>query len=346
MTILAEPEVPDSSDIRVVTVGVSQGRLILRRFLANKTALASIVVFLFILVISITSVGVFSLPGWWKWKYTDLSPLINGGQPTLSVVPEWLGGAGIHLGEHPFGQTWIGIDYFSMTMRGIQNSLVVMFVVGILVLIIGTVIGAVAGYYRGWVESLLMRFTDLIIVIPVIVLGIVVGRIASISAKDLGVLGLAIVLGLFLWTGLARLVRGEFLTLREREYVDAARVFGARDARIIFRHILPNAIGVVIVTTTLVMAASILLETGLSYLGFGIRPPDVSLGLIISQNQNAFSTRPWLFLWPGLFIVSIALTVNFIGDGLRDAFDPRQRRFVASKMKEPAMEEPSMKEPS
>ncbi|MEO7348430.1 MAG: ABC transporter permease, partial [Terrimesophilobacter sp.] len=134
--------------------------------------------------------------------------------------------------------------------------------------------------------------------------------------------------------GLARLLRGEFLTLREREYVDAARVSCASDSRIMFRHILPNAIGVVIVATTLVMAVAILLETGLSYLGFGIRSPDVSLGLAISDNQNAFGTRPYLFVWPGFFIVIIALTVNFIGDGLRDAFDPRQRKFVARRMKE------------
>jgi peptide/nickel transport system permease protein len=322
-----EPDAPE-----VETAGVSQGRLILRRFLENKVALLSIVVFLAVIVLAVSSVGVFGLPGWWKWKYTEFSPLLNGGAPTLSLVPTWLGGDGIHLGEHPFGQTLVGFDYFAMTMRGVQNSLVVMFVVGILVAIIGTVVGALAGYYRGWIESALMRFTDLIIVIPVIVLGAVVGKIAGNT--PLGALGLSVVLGLFLWTSLARLLRGEFLSLREREFVDAARVSGANDSRIIFRHILPNAIGVVIVATTLVMAASILLETALSFLGFGIRPPDVSLGLIISQNQAAFSTRPWLFLWPALFIVLLALTVNFIGDGIRDAFDPRQGRFNPKRMKE------------
>lgn len=322
-----EPDAPE-----VETAGVSQGRLILRRFLENKVALLSIVVFLAVIVLAVSSVGVFGLPGWWKWKYTEFSPLHNGGAPTLSLVPTWLGGDGIHLGEHPFGQTLVGFDYFAMTMRGVQNSLVVMFVVGILVAIIGTVVGALAGYYRGWIESALMRFTDLIIVIPVIVLGAVVGKIAGNT--PLGALGLSVVLGLFLWTSLARLLRGEFLSLREREFVDAARVSGANDSRIIFRHILPNAIGVVIVATTLVMAASILLETALSFLGFGIRPPDVSLGLIISQNQAAFSTRPWLFLWPALFIVLLALTVNFIGDGIRDAFDPRQGRFNPKRMKE------------
>ena len=339
MTVITGTDMPDSTppdEIRDLTLGKSQGRLILERFLHNGVALASLGVFLFIIVVSVTALGAFDIPGWWKWKYTDLAPLLNGGAPTLSLIPEWLGGAGIHLGEHPFGQTLIGIDYFAMTMRGVQNSLIVMFIIGILVAVIGTVVGAVAGYYRGWIESVLMRFTDLVIVIPVIVLGAVVGKIASEHFKGLGVLGLSIVLGLFLWTGLARLVRGEFLSLREREYVDAARVSGARDSRIMFRHMLPNAVGVVIVTTTLIMAAAILLETGLSYLGFGIRSPDVSLGLIISQNQTAFSTRPYLFVWPGVFIVAIALTVNFIGDGLRDAFDPRQRKFVPRKMKEQA----------
>ncbi|MCC6376545.1 MAG: ABC transporter permease [Microbacteriaceae bacterium] len=328
-------KVSASGDAEPLTEGMSQGRLIWKRLLKNKVAMASLIVFLAIVVLSVTASGAFGIPGWWKWKYTELVPLENGGAPTLSLIPEWLGGDGIHLGNHPFGQTLIGIDYFAMTMRGVQNSLIVMFIIGILSAVIGTVLGAIAGYYRGWVESAIMRFTDLVIVIPVIVLGAVVGKIANEHFKGLGVIGLSIVLGLFLWTGLARLVRGEFLTLREREYVDAAKVSGARDARIIFRHILPNAIGVVIVSTTLLMAAAILLETGLSFLGFGIRPPDVSLGLIISQNQNAFSTRPYLFIWPGVFIVAIALTVNFIGDGVRDAFDPRQSRFVARKMKEP-----------
>jgi len=142
---------------------------------------------------------------------------------------------------------------------------------------------------------------------------------------------LAFYLGLFAWTGLSRLVRGEFLSLREREFVDAARVAGASDRRIIFKHILPNAVGVIIVSVTLIMSGAILLETGLSYLGFGVVSPDVSLGLLISQYQDSFTTRPWLFWYPGIFIIIIALCVNFIGDGLRDAFDPRQRRRISRK---------------
>ena len=126
-------------------------------------------------------------------------------------------------------------------------------------------------------------------------------------------------------------MRGEFLTLREREFVDAAKVAGASSTRIIRKHMIPNAMGVIIVNTTLLASQAVLLETALSYLGFGIKSPDVSLGTMISEYQSAFSTRPWLFWWPGLFIILIALSVNFIGDGLRDAFDPRQKRIPSER---------------
>ncbi|WP_295124923.1 ABC transporter permease, partial [uncultured Leifsonia sp.] len=224
----------------------------------------------------------------------------------------------------------IGKDYFALTMRGIQNSVLVMVVLGLIASVVGVVVGAIAGYFRGVVDAILMRITDVFIVIPALVIGSVVGHMFG----GLGAFFLALMLGFFSWMGIARLVRGEFLTLREREFVEAARVAGASDMRIIFKHILPNAIGVVIVASTLIMASAILLETALSFLGFGIRPPDVSLGLLISSNESAFQTRPWLFWWPGAFIVTLALLVNFVGDGLRDAFDPRHRRFNLRKMRE------------
>lgn len=172
-----------------------------------------------------------------------------------------------------------------------------------------------------------MRFTDLVITIPVIVIGAVLGK--KLGGAD--PIPLALALGAISWTGLARLVRGDFLSLREREFVDAARVAGASTPRIIFKHMLPNAIGVIIVSVTLLMSSAILLETALSYLGFGINPPNVSLGQMINEYQGAFNTRPWLFWWPGLFIILIALSVNFIGDGLRDAFDPRQRKVPSAR---------------
>jgi peptide/nickel transport system permease protein len=308
----------------------SQGRLIWRRFRSNRIAVASILVILLVIVFSISAIGVGPIPGWWKFGFKELNPQMNGGNPTLSLVPQWLGGSGISWGEHPFGQDRIGKDYFAMTMRGIQNSALVMVVLGFIATFVGVVVGAIAGYYRGWVDAVLMRITDIFIVIPALVIGSVVGHWFG----GLGALVLAIMLGFFSWMGIARLVRGEFLSLREREFVEAARVAGASDRRIIFTHILPNAMGVVIVAATLIMASAILLETALSFLGYGIRSPDVSLGLLISSNQSAFRTRPWLFWWPGAFIVSLALLVNFVGDGLRDAFDPRHRRFKLSKMRE------------
>jgi peptide/nickel transport system permease protein len=319
--------------------GLSQGQIVFRRFVRHKAAMISVFVLLaiFILVFSALdfSLGPIQIPGWWKYSYLDTPDLrfedCPGGVtgcPTLDMIP-FLDGDGVVVGEHPFGQDNIGRDYFALVMRGTQRSLQVMIIIGLIAGILGTVVGAIAGYFRGWVDAILMRFTDFIIVIPAIIIGSVIGY----HFGNLGATFLAFYLGLFAWTGLSRLVRGEFLTLREREFVDAARVAGASNRRIIFKHILPNAIGVIIVSVTLLMAGAILLETALSYLGFGVTSPDVSLGLIISQYQESFVTRPWLFWWPGVFIIAIALSINFIGDGLRDAFDPRQRRKLSLKDK-------------
>ena len=280
--------------------------------------------------------GYWGIPGWWKYNHEEVSPLINDGVPTASLWP-------LAWGEHPFGQDRIGRDLFAMTMRGAQQSITVMVVIGLIAGLIGVVVGALSGYFRGWTEAVLMRLTDVIIIIPALLLAAVMAQMAgrrdsggwfAAFASSNGILALGIFLGLITWVGLARLMRGEFLSLREREFVDAARISGASNARIIFKHILPNAVGVLIVNVTLTMSAAILTETALSYLGVGVKAPDTSLGLLISQNQEAFATRPWLFWFPGLFIVLICLSINFIGDGLRDAFDPRQKKFNAKKAKD------------
>lgn len=288
----------------------SQGQLVRRRFFRHKGAMASLVVLAVITVVAFTSVGIGPIPGWWPHDYALAGQVVDGGRPS------W---------EHPFGQDTIGKDYFALVMKGTQQSLIIALGVGLVSTILGTLIGALAGYYRGWIEALLMRLTDLFIIIPLLVFAAVLGSIAS----DWGIWGLTLVLGAVTWTGLARLVRGEVLSLREREFVTAARAVGTGPARIIMKHVLPNAIGVIIVAATLAIASAILLETSLSFLGFGVQPPDTSLGLLISQYQNAFTTRPWLFWWPGIMILAIALAVNFLGDGLRDAFDPRQNRSKA-----------------
>lgn len=330
-----------STDIALKEVeGLSQGQIVRRRFFHHRGAMASIFV-LGILAIFVFSaldskIGPVQYHGWWHYSITDQPDLISDGCPqyvtgcpTLHWRPEFLGGKNFGIGDHPFGQDDIGRDYFALTLRGAQRSLIVVFIVGLIAGLIGTVIGAIAGFYRGVVDAVLMRLTDFVLVVPTLVLGSVVGF--HFGSK--GVVVLAVMLGFVSWTGLARLVRGEFLKLRELDFVDAARVAGASNRRIIFKHILPNAVGVIIVSVTLLMAGAILLESALSYIGFGVVSPDTSLGLLISTYQDSFSTRPWLFWWPGLFIIIIALSINFIGDGLRDAFDPRQRRRLSRKEK-------------
>lgn len=325
------------------TAGLSQGQIVLRRFVRHRAAMISLFVLVFIILFVFSAGGIqlgtaeapFRIAGWWQWTINDIPELNNFGEPTLDAFPEFIDGTGVQVGPHPFGQDTIGKDYFALVMRGAQQSITVMFVIGIVASIIGTVLGALAGFFGKWIDAIIMRFTDLIITVPALIVGAVIG----IQIGNLGVFMLALFLGLFTWTGLARLVRGEFLSLREREFVDAARVAGASNRRIIFKHILPNAMGVVIVSVSLLMSSAILLETGLSFLGFGVVAPDVSLGLLISQNQDSFTIYPWLFWWPGLFIVTIALCVNFIGDGLRDAFDPRQKRRITRKDRERAKSE-------
>ena len=325
------------------TEGLSQGQIVRSRFVRHKGAMTSVFVLSFLIIAVFTAletkIGSLRIPGWWRFSYDELLELRTEGCPdgvvgcpTLDLAPTFIDGTGVGLGRHPFGQDDIGHDYFAMVMRGAQRSLYVASVIGLLAGTIGITIGAISGYFRGWIDSTLMRFTDFIITIPTIIIGSVVG----FHFGNLGVGFLAFYLGLFAWTGLSRLVRGEFLKLRELEFVDAARVAGASDRRIIFKHILPNAVGVIIVSITLLMSGAILLETALSFLGFGVVAPDVSLGSLISQYQDSFTIRPWLFWWPGLLIITIALCINFIGDGLRDAFDPRQRRRLTKKDKERA----------
>ncbi len=309
-------------------VGLSQSQIVRRRFLRHRGAMISLVLLLLIIVLAATSIGWGPIPSWWKWDYTDLVPPTEIQEPTLSIRPTWLGGDGIHLGDHPFGlDNQNGKDMFAMTMRGVQTSLAVIAVLGLLSTVIGVTVGALSGFYGKWVDATLMRFTDVILVIPLLLIAAVAGFALGLS----GMWPVAIAIGLFSWTGLARLVRAEFLGLREREFVDAARVANAPARRIIFKHILPNTVGTIVVSTTLLMGAGILTEAALGFLGFGVRTPEVSLGTLVNDYQGAYSSRPYLFIWPGVFIIAIVLCLQFIGDGLRDAFDPRQKRIPKRK---------------
>jgi peptide/nickel transport system permease protein len=301
----------------------TQRQMVTRRFLRHRAAMIAMLVFGFVVLLAFSSIGSFGLPGWWGQSYETITTTGEGSM-TLDVAPSFIDGDGLAIGSHPFGLDDVGRDYFALTMRGAQRSLTIAILVGLASTIIGSIVGATAGFFRGPVESILMRLTDMVITIPALVIAAVLGR-----NSGGGAVGLALLLALVTWTSLARLVRGEFMSLREKEFVEAARAMGASSARIIFRHILPNTIGTIIVNATLTISSAIILETALSYVGLGVQSPDTSLGKLISDYQDAFLTRPWLFWWPGLFIVAIALSVNFIGDGLRDAFDPKQTRVRA-----------------
>jgi ABC-type dipeptide/oligopeptide/nickel transport system permease subunit len=223
---------------------------------------------------------------------------------------------------HIFGTDLLGRDYFSRVIYGIRTSEKVAFLVAGVSTGIGTFVGAIAGYYGGWVDNALMRFTDLMLTLPLLA---VLLTAAAFLGKG-NEIRVAFILAFLLWTGLARIVRAQFLSLREKEYVEAARASGSGDLRIMFRHMLPNALGPIIVNATLTVGVAILLEAALSFLGFGIQPPTPALGKLISDGQDVSQHMWWLVTFPGLTIVLIVLCINFVGDGLRDALDPTQRK--------------------
>jgi ABC-type dipeptide/oligopeptide/nickel transport system permease subunit len=282
----------------------TQFQLILRRFLQHKLAVISVFVLLAVILLAFVGGPL------WHYSYTDITP-DNSVPPSL---------------KHPFGTDNLGYDEFARVLRGTQRSLEIAFTVAILGTVIGTIWGAIAGYYRGLVDTIMMRLVDLVLTIPILA----AGALLSHHFQSAGWWALALVIAGLSWPAVSRIVRGQTLSLREKEYVEAARALGAKDGRIIFRHILPNIMGQVIVVVTILVAAAILTESALSYLGFGVQSPDTSLGTLISAAQTALQGGQWwLFYFPGIFIILICLSVNFIGDGLRDAFDPSQQRVRA-----------------
>ena len=279
----------------------SQWQLFRRRFLHHKLAMISLLVLLVICFAAIFAERVA------PYGFTQIDLLNRSQPPTLAD-------------QHYFGTDKIGRDYFSRVLYGTRTSIRVAFVVALLSTAVGTVLGALAGYYRGWLDNLLMRMTDFVLAIPFLaVLLIMAAYVGRGSAGRI-----AILIALLLWTTIARIVRGNYLSLREKEFVEAAKASGASDARIIFRHMLPNTLSPIIVNATLTVALAILLESTLSFLGFGIQPPTPALGKLIDDGRNSMLTDWWLVFMPGMVIVAICLCINFIGDGLRDAIDPTQ----------------------
>ncbi len=230
--------------------------------------------------------------------------------------------------EHPFGTDALGRDMLTRILYGGRISLLVGLLVVTITLSIGVPVGSIAGYFGGWIDNLLMRIIDATLALPSLLVLILLGAILREVKIDFieknTVITIAVALGLLSWMTVARLVRAIFLTLRDMEYVQAARALGASNGRIILQEILPNGVGPIIVESTLGIGWAIMEESGLSFLGFGIRPPTPSWGNLLSNAQEHLTQHPWLAIFPGLMIFLTIISVNYIGDGLRDALDPHK----------------------
>jgi peptide/nickel transport system permease protein len=275
----------------------SRWSIVLQRFRRRRLAMFGLVVL--VLMFLLAFVG----PYLTQWEYTDhdFNAFLQG--PSL---------------DHWFGTTQTGGDVYALTLRGMQKSLIIGLLVALFSTGIAALVGSFAGYFGGWVDRALMWFVDLLLVLP----AFLIIAILSPTFRGKTWLVFVILLAAFLWMVTARIVRGMTISLREREYVMAARYMGVPAHRIIFRHILPNISSLLIVDATINVSAAVISETGLSYFGFGVQPPDVSLGTLIADGTPSATTYPWLFAFAAGLLVITVLAVNLVGDGLRDALDP------------------------
>ena len=279
----------------------SQGRIIFDRFIRNRAAVGGA---LFLILL---------------FAFCFFGPAISGHNDPNAVhvtnITDTLSGPSV---KYPFGTDDVGRDQLARAMVGGQTSLLVGLTSMLMAIVFGIGIGSFAGFYGGFIDNVLMRFTDVILAVPFYLLLFVL----SASFTDGSPRSVIFLIAALSWTYTARLVRGEFLALKEREYVLAARTIGARSLRMMFRHILPNAAGPIIVSATLLVGANIISESVLSFFGFGIQPPVASWGSMIDTGQNLIDVQPLLVFIPGLLIFFTVLSFNLVGDGLRDALDP------------------------
>ncbi|HEY7472899.1 MAG TPA: oligopeptide ABC transporter permease [Gemmatimonadota bacterium] len=282
-------------------VGVSQWRIAGRRFRKNRLAMAGLAIM--VLLYWVTLLAPFLAP---------YDPNFQGNIVLNRYQPPSM--------QHFLGTDKFGRDIFTRILYGARISLTIGFIAIVISVTLGTLVGAMAGYFRGWVDTAIARFIDMLLSIPRLILLLVI-----IAMFEPNIFLLVAALGLTGWEGSARIVRGQFLSLREQEFVQASRALGYSDWRIILRHILPNTLAPIIVIATLGIGNVILLEAGLSFLGLGVQPPTASWGSMVNDGRDAMITAWWISTYPGLAIVLTVVAFNLLGDGLRDALDPRLR---------------------
>ncbi|MGH7737589.1 MAG: ABC transporter permease [Candidatus Tyrphobacter sp.] len=314
MAVAALSQLNDPDDVTYVKV------TFWRRFRRHRLALVSACVLLCMVLGAI-----FAGP---------LGRLAGFADPNAIDEVHWLGNAlppcfqsTVQCAHHILGTDEVGRDLFTRLLFGARISLTLAVTAVLMEVTIGTVLGAFAGYYGGWIDYVLMRITDVFLSIPILPLLLVLtGIVAATSTKAALNFGtILVIIGILSWPSVARLVRASFLTLREREFAEAARAVGNRDGRIIFRHLLPNAVAPIVVQATLDVANIIILESTLDFLGFGIQPPTASWGNMLVSAQTNVEQAWWAAVFPGLCILVTTLAINFIGDGLRDALDPNMK---------------------
>ena len=322
--IVVEPVGPEAGgEPSKQVVGRSPSQLFWRRFRRDKFAVAGVVFIVFMILLA--TIGAPILSG------------IVGHDQNEVFVSEALSEIGLPIGPSSdfwFGADTAGRDLFVRVLYGARTSLTVALVATGIALIIGVALGLIAGFYRGKVDTFVSRLIDIVLSLPILLLAL--GLVAACSLSRTGCLGglirpgvllVSYVIGLFSWPYIARIVRGQVLSLREKEFVEAARAQGAGDSRIIFREVLPNVIAPIIVYTTLIIPSNILFEAALSFLGIGVKPGTASWGKMLADaGGGIFTVAWWMMLFPGLFLFLTTLAFNLVGDGLRDALDPRTAR--------------------
>jgi peptide/nickel transport system permease protein len=276
----------------------SRRTLVLRRFLRRRSAVAALLVLF---------VGCYALPSFLPYSYSDLD--FNA----LLQPPNT---------RHWLGTNALGQDLLAQTLRGMQKSMLIAVCVAVISTGIAATVGSISGYFGGWRDRALMWFVDLMLVVPAFLLIMILTPRTKSSGN---VIVLVVLLAGFGWMVSSRMVRGMTMSLREREFIRAARYMGVSSRRIITHHVVPNVASILIIDTALNVAVAILAETGLSFLGFGIQAPDVSLGTLIADGTQSATTFPWVFLFPAGVLVLILMCANVTGDGLRDALDPASR---------------------